>query len=255
MDLSKLFDLSGKVAVITGAGSGIGRSVSSAYASLGVRVGLLDYSGEALHRVSAEMKSSGFAHHPILADVTQVEDVRRAIREVREQFGRMDILVNCAGTAVVGNLEDLTVEQWDKVMDTNVKGSFLCAQEAAKVMKAQGGGKIINIASIAGERAWPGRVSYLTSKGGVVQLTRALAVDLAPFKINVNAIAPAFVETPMTHNTLADPDFRAWVLSRTPLGRVLDPEDMVGAAIFLASDASAMVTGHILHVDGGWIAH
>lgn len=255
MDLSRLFDISGKVAVVTGAGSGIGRAISLAYAGLGAKVGLLDFSNEALDRVASEIKSAGLTCHPIRADVTQVEDVRRAIRELHREFGQIDILVNCAGIAIVGNLEDFTEEQWDKVIDTNVKGSFLCAQEAAKIMKVQGEGKIINIASIAGERAWPGRVLYVTSKGGVVQLTKGLAVDLAPFKINVNAIAPAFVETPATHKTLANPEFRAWVLSRTPLGQVLNPEDMIGAAVFLASDASAMVTGHILHVDGGWTAH
>jgi NAD(P)-dependent dehydrogenase (short-subunit alcohol dehydrogenase family) len=255
MDYFRLFDVSDKKALITGAGSGIGQGLSLAFASLGAKVGLLGRTDESLERVAAEITSKGYICLKLKADVTKPEDVRTAVCRFLEEFGRIDILINNAGIGGIGKVEEITEELWDRVMATNVKGPFLCSQEVGKVMKNQGGGKIINIASIASQKAsLPGRSPYITSKGAIAQLTKALAVEWAPFNINVNAIAPAYVETPATKSILADPTYRGWVLTKIPLGKIMQPEDIVGAAVFLASQASAMVTGQILYVDGGWTA-
>jgi gluconate 5-dehydrogenase len=187
-------------------------------------------------------------------DVTRKKDVERVVERAIQQFGGIDILVNCAGRAIRATALDYSEQDWDTIIDVNLKGTFLCCQAVAKHMVERRSGKIINLASIGGFIAYAGSIAYLASKGGVVQLTKGFAVELAPFNIQVNAIAPALFETPMMAGSRADSESQRYFMDRTPLGRRGQPEEIVGAAIFLAASSSSMVTGHTLAVDGGFLS-
>jgi 2-deoxy-D-gluconate 3-dehydrogenase len=188
-------------------------------------------------------------------DVTDVSSVQTGIDRVASDFGRLDLLVNNAGLNIPQSVLDVDEASWDSVIDTNLKGSFFAAQAAARHMVAQDeGGRIINIASQAGIVGIEERSAYGASKGGVVVLTKVLAIELAQHGITVNAVAPTFVATELTRSTLEDPAWRERILSRIPLGRVSEVEDVVAATVYLASPSAATVTGHTLLVDGGWTA-
>jgi 2-deoxy-D-gluconate 3-dehydrogenase len=188
-------------------------------------------------------------------DVTKISEIHSMVEESMKAFGHIDILVNNAGVNVPQWAVDVTEEAWDKVINTNLKGLFFCAQAVGKVMIQQKKGKIINISSQAGSVGLLQRAAYCSSKGGVNLLTKVLAIEWAQYNINVNAIAPTFLETPFTKPMFEKEGFREYVLGNIPLGRVGRPEDVIGAVIYLASEASNMVTGHILLIDGGWTAH
>jgi 2-deoxy-D-gluconate 3-dehydrogenase len=188
-------------------------------------------------------------------DVTQVASVYEGIDCVADEFGCLDLLVNNAGLNIPQEVFDVDEASWDDVIDTNLKGTFFSTQAAARHMAARGeGGRIINIASQAGVVGIEERSAYGASKGGVVLLTKVLAIELAQHGITVNAVAPTFVATELTRSTLEDPQWRERILSRIPLGRVGEVEDVVAATVYLASPAASMVTGHTLLVDGGWTA-
>lgn len=187
-------------------------------------------------------------------DVSKVQEISPMVEEVVKAFGRIDILVNNAGINIPQWAVDVTEEAWDKIIDINLKGLFFCAQAVGKVMMKQKKGKIINISSDAGVVGLPGRVAYCSSKAGVDLLTKVLAIEWAPYNINVNAIGPTFIETPFTKPMFEKPGFREYVLRNIPLGRIGQPEDVTGAVIYLASEVSNLVTGHVLLVDGGWTA-
>lgn len=175
------------------------------------------------------------------------------VTETINKFGKIDILVNNAGIFIQKPLVETTEADWDKVLDVNLKGTFLCAKRTVQEMLKQGKGKIINIASVAGQVGYADSSAYCASKGGVINLTRELALELAPKNINVNAIGPGSIETPMTREMLADPAIKQMLLGATPFGRVGQPEDIANAALFLASDESDFVNGITLFVDGGWL--
>jgi 2-deoxy-D-gluconate 3-dehydrogenase len=177
-----------------------------------------------------------------------------AVAKVVESWGAIDVLINCAGRAIRGSALDYREEDWNTIIDVNLKGTFLCCQAAGRYMTAQRKGKIINVASIGGFIAYPGSIAYLASKGGVVQLTRGFAVELAPYNVQVNAIAPSLFDTPMVAGTRSDSESQRYFMDRTPAGRKGRPDEIVGAAIFLAAECSAMVTGHTLAVDGGFLS-
>jgi 2-deoxy-D-gluconate 3-dehydrogenase len=188
-------------------------------------------------------------------DVTQVASIRAMVDRVLGEWGRIDILVNNAGMNIRKMAVEVREEDWDPVIDTDLKGVFFCAQAAGRHMIDRGqGGKIINVASQVGLVAYHSRVAYCSAKAGVINMTRALALEWAPYHINVNAIAPTFVRTPFVEELLKDPAVREDVLRRIPLGRLAEPEDVAGAVVYLASPASDLVTGHTLVVDGGWTA-
>ncbi len=192
---------------------------------------------------------------PVVMDVTDVASVRAGVDLVASEYGRLDILVNNAGLNVPQGVFDVDEESWDAVLDTNLKGAFFAAQAAARHMVAgEEGGRIVNVASQAGVVGIEERSAYGASKAGVVLLTKVLAIELAPHAITVNSVAPTFVSTELTRATLEDPDWRERILSRIPLGRVGEVEDVAAAVLYLASPAAAMVTGHTLLVDGGWTA-
>jgi NAD(P)-dependent dehydrogenase (short-subunit alcohol dehydrogenase family) len=233
--------------VVTGGNSGIGAAITARILSDGMQVAVLDVT----------VRPAAINCLNLQADVTDAVQVREAFTTIRDHFGRIDVLINNAGIsgsqeATVCHLTPLA--EWERVMAVNVRGPFLCAQAVLPTMIDQGSGHVINIASIAGLVAFPGRSAYTASKGAVVQFTRSLAVDYAVHGIRANAVCPGMVQTPMTQWRLDQPDLKAAVVSQIPLGRVAMPDDIADAVACLASDRMAYVTGHCLIVDGGWTA-
>jgi NAD(P)-dependent dehydrogenase (short-subunit alcohol dehydrogenase family) len=237
------FRLDGDVAVVTGGASGIGRAVATALTAVGAHVAIFDLAAEG---------EDGYAVD--VADGTQVEV---AFAKVVARHGRLDVLFNNAGIAVRRPSTELTLDDWNRVVAVNMTGVFLCAREAARHMLAGGrGGRIVNTASImgiSGGGLYP-NISYQATKGAVVNMTRALAVEWASQGIRVNAIAPTWVRTPLTRGITEKPELVRRIEQMTPMGRLAEPEEIVGAVLFLASRASAMVTGHTLAIDGGFLA-
>jgi NAD(P)-dependent dehydrogenase (short-subunit alcohol dehydrogenase family) len=252
-----MFDLTGKVALVTGASSGIGRSCAIALANQGATVVMAARRIDRLQSLAQELTSKGKKALAVQMDVTKKEDIVNAVTKSVQTFGRLDILVNNAGVAEFAAFLDLTEDQWDKTLDTNLKGYFLVAQAAAREMAKNKWGRIINIASIASGGVGVGFVSiahYCASKGGVVALTEALADELAPMGILVNCIGPGVIESEMTEAMLKDPKQAASLLARAPLKRAGKPEEIASAVVYFASDESSYATGATLYVDGGWLA-
>ena len=255
MQTNNEFDLSEKIAVVTGAGRGLGHDISLALARYGAHVVACSRTESELEAVAKKIRAMGRQALTVSVDVSDIHSIRSMVDRAVEAFGRIDILVNNAGINRPQRAEDVTQDNWDEVMNTNLKGLFFCAQAVGRVMISQKMGKIINISSDAGTVGIPGRAAYCASKGGVNLVTKVLAIEWAQHQINVNAIAPAFIETPLTEPMLKDPAFNQYVLENTPLGRVGKPKDVSSAAVFLASKASDYMTGHIMLIDGGWTAH
>jgi len=251
-----MFDLTGKKALVTGGSRGIGKGICLALAKQGAEVAVNYRSNQAeAEAVVSEIKAMGRESFAVQADVSSAESVAKMFAEIKNRWGKLDILVNNAGIVKFANFEEVTEEDWDQILAVNLKGQFLCAKEAVKLMGP--GGKIINIASIASGGVGIGFrqiAHYTASKGGVVALTENLALELAPKGINVNAIAPGVIETDMTKGLLSDEKTKAGLLTRIPKGRVGKPEDIGAAAAFLASDEADYITGVVLYVDGGWLA-
>jgi NAD(P)-dependent dehydrogenase (short-subunit alcohol dehydrogenase family) len=243
MDPLSEFRLDGDVAVVTGGASGIGRAVASAFAAVGATVAIFD------------VAAGGEGVYPV--DVADEAQVKAAFADVIARHGRLDILFNNAGIAIRQPTTELTLPDWSKVVAVNMTGVFLCAREAARHMLAAGrGGRIVNTASImgvVGGGLYP-NISYQATKGAVVNMTRALAVEWAGQGIRVNAIAPTWVRTPLTRGITEKPELVHRIEQLTPMGRLAEPDEIVGAVLFLASRASAMVTGHVLAIDGGFLA-
>ncbi len=252
-ELKNLFDLTGKVAIVTGGSGGAGKAISIGLALFGADVVVTSRTLSTLEETAAEVEKVGKKALPISCDVSDPNSVNQMVSRSLEEFEKIDILVTCAGIALRHPAEDMPIEDWQKVIDVNVKGTFLCCQAVAKEMiKAGQGGKIVTIGSIRGLHGHPaGYSGYGTSKGAVHLLTRQLACEWAKHQIHVNCIAPCIFWTPLTEPILKDENMYKIFMSRIPIGRAAEPEDLVGAAVYLASEASAMVTGHILYVDGG----
>jgi NAD(P)-dependent dehydrogenase (short-subunit alcohol dehydrogenase family) len=252
MNINKLFNLDGKVAVITGASQGIGRDMAKLLGHAGARVALVARNEEKLRALAAEMKDEGIDTMFYPCDITKVDHISEMMTQVYNHFGQIDILINNAGINIPKPADEVTEKDWDTVLDLNLKSAFFCCQAAGKYMKEQNKGKIINISSQMALVGYFNRAAYCSSKGGVMQLTRSLAIEWSSHQINVNSIAPTFIETPMTEKMFDDLKFKSEVLSRIPLGRLAKSEDLFGALLFLSSSASDMVTGQTLFVDGGW---
>jgi 2-deoxy-D-gluconate 3-dehydrogenase len=250
--VNELFDLTGKTAIVTGASRGLGQAISIGLAEAGADLVVTDVL-EVKDTVEAVQKSGRDALG-LEVDVTSKEDVEDMVKHAISRFGRIDILVNNAGIYRSAPAESVSEKDWDKVIDINLKGEFLCAQEAGKQMIKQVSGKIINISSVAGQFASSQSVAYNASKAGVILMTKTLAVEWAKHNVQVNAICPGVFSTPMTEGLLEDKNFRSTVTRRVPMSRAGRPEELVGAVIFLSSKASNYITGHTLVIDGGWTA-
>lgn len=249
------FDLTGKKALVTGGSKGIGLAIAAGLAHNGADVLITGRNRDALQAAEDELAANGISISWRQADVTSKEDVLSLFGFIDQEFGGLDILVNNAGMNIRKALVDIEEEDWDRVLDTNLKGIFLVGQQAAKRMISQKKGRIINISSILGKIGNPLQTSYAASKGGIDQLTKVWAAELADHNITVNAMAPAYIKTPMTAHFLEDPERLGKIIGRTMLKRMGEVEEMIGPAVFFASDASSYVTGQILYVDGGWTAN
>ena len=242
-----------RVVIVTGAGSGIGRGIASAFAAEGAAVAVADIDAKAATETAATLKEAGAQALAVAIDVTSPADVDRAIAETLAEFGGLDVLVNNAGIAGMHGFLETSPEDFEKVLRVNLIGTFLCAQAAAREMVSRGYGRIINVASISGQRAGWGRTAYGTSKAAIIQLTRQIALELAQDGVTANAIAPGPVDTPLTARDHS-PETRAAYRHAVPAGRYGQIEEMAAAVLFLASEAAAYINGHTLNIDGGYAA-
>lgn len=246
------FDLSGKVALVVGGHGGIGKAIALGMADAGADVAVASRNMDALKGVVKEIEAKGKKALAVAVDVVDEKKANEMVAQVLKTFPRIDILVNAAGLAIRKPADSFPVDEWQKVMDINTRGTFICCQAVGRVMLKQKSGKIINLSSVRGRYGLPANyAAYCTSKGAVDSLTRTLACEWAKHNVLVNALAPTIVETELTKGALADPAYAKQMKDRIPMGKWALPEDIVGPAIFFASDASNFVTGQILYVDGG----
>jgi gluconate 5-dehydrogenase len=248
-----LFDMSGKVALVAGGSGAIGSEMAGALAAHGAKVAVAGRSQERASEVAARLANAGGEVMGVALDVTDADSVTSAVAAVEERFGPVDVLINSAGTHIEQPAEELTLEAWDTVLDVNLRGAFLLSQAVARSQLTHGvGGSHIHVTSVRSNLGIRrGYAAYCSSKGGLGILIKQLASEWAKYGIRVNGIAPTFTRTPLVDKYLNDPDFYGALVNRIPLGRVCETIDLAGIAIFLASDASAFITGQNIFVDGG----
>ena len=252
--VSRIFDIAGRVAVITGGGSGLGRAIAIGYAQAGTTVVLVDVNEDGLAGTLARLSEQGFEGHAEHVDVTSSVEVEACAARVEALHGRVDILVNSAGMAFRSPAEEFPEDKLDAVLALNLKGTYLCCQAFGRRMLAQGRGSIINLASIGSFIAYPWASAYLASKGGVLGITRAMALEWRDRGVRVNAIGPTLMDSPMTTQAAQRTSLTAdFIKSRMLRSRLGLPRELIGAAIFLASDAAELVTGHTLMCDDGYL--
>ncbi len=254
MAISSLFSLEGRVALVTGASRGIGKGIAVGLAGAGANLALVARSESTLIEVQEEIQALGVQAEIFPCDLSQTEGISDLVTTVSGTYGRIDILVNNAGTTHRDSAVDFPEERWDDVVKMNLKSVWLLSQQVGRSMIQRGSGKIINIASLLSFSGGIRTLAYAASKGGVAQLTKALANEWASKGVNVNAIAPGYIKTDMTSAILNDPVRVAEFMDRIPAGKFGTPDDMAGAAVFLTSEAASYIHGHILTVDGGWMA-
>ncbi|HOJ52499.1 MAG TPA: glucose 1-dehydrogenase [Syntrophales bacterium] len=248
--------LKGKVALVTGASKGIGKAIAIGYAKEGAKVVVASRSLNLLQGIEREIRAQGGEAWATFVDVRDLKSIEKVVQEATQKFGRLDIMVNNAGISMAHPSETLSPEDWKNAIETDLYGVFYGCQCAAKIMIPQGGGSIINISSVYGIVAAPARAAYCASKAAVNMLTQVLAIEWAKKNIRVNAIAPGYVRTELVQGVIEKGMLpMGAVEKRTPLGRIGEPEEMVGLAVYLASDESSFMTGSIINIDGGWAAY
>jgi len=253
--LARLFSLEGQAALVTGASGGIGRVLAAALAGAGAAVGLHGTRAGALEEVRDEIEAAGGRAVVLPADLGDVETCRKLVQDTVAALGRLDILVNCAGMNRRNPIRDVSPDDFDTIVAVNLRSAYFLSQAAHAVMRAQGGGKILNIGSITSTDGLGGVSVYGATKAALKQLTQTMALEWAADNIQVNCLAPGFIKTPLTEQGVwADPHRRQWLLDRIPARRPGVPEDLVGAALLMVAPASAYLTGQILTVDGGYLA-
>ncbi len=254
MDTLALFNLKGKTALITGSGSGLGLALAEGLAGAGAKIILNGRNESKLTHAENFLKKQGFEVDKLVFDVTDSSAVKKSILNYENNIGPIDILINNAGINIRGPFEEISEEDWKKVLDINVNGAMIVSQILGPFMLKRKAGKIINICSMQSELGRPTIVPYTVSKGGIKMLTKALATEWGGHNIQVNGIGPGYFETELTKPLKDDPEFDKWLCARTPANRWGQPKELIGAAVFLASEASDYVNGHILNVDGGLLA-
>lgn len=254
MDTLSLFNLSGKTALITGSGSGIGLALAEGLAGAGAKIILNGRNLSKLTEAESQLKKQGAIVSKLTFDVTQPKEVKKAIDNYTETEGNIDILINNAGINIRGGFVDFDEKDWRKVLDININGAMIVSQAVAPGMIKNKAGKIINICSMQSELGRASVVPYAVSKGGIKMLTKALCAEWAKYNIQVNGIGPGYFETELTQPLKNDPEFDQWLRNRTPANRWGNPKELIGAAVFLSSEAGSYVNGHILYVDGGLLA-
>lgn len=254
MNYRQLFDLSGKVAVVTGAGQGLGKGYSLALAGAGAVVACVGRNSAKLAETAEQIKKAGGTARVLTADIARLTDIESTMKTIVDEFGHLDILVNNAGTEIPKKIMEVTPEDYDTIMAVNLKGVYFASQAALKYMIPSRQGKIINAGSLASHIGLAEATVYSASKGGILQLTKALAVEMAVHNIQVNAIGPGYFRTQMTESFFQDEEHSKWIENRIPAGRIGTTDDLAGTVIFLASPASDYITGQIIYVDGGWLA-
>jgi gluconate 5-dehydrogenase len=247
----EVFNLAGRRALVTGSSQGLGLSIARGLAEAGAEVILNGRDAAKLAKAAEDLRAGGATVHAKAFDVTDEEDVANAIEEIEEGIGAIDILFNNAGMQFRAALEDYPVAKWRELMRVNVESVFLVGQAVARHMIKRGRGKIINISSVQSELARTSIAPYTATKGAVKMLTKGMCADWAKHGIQVNAIGPGYFKTELNKALVENPEFSSWLEKRTPAGRWGDPPELIGSAIFLASDASSFINGHILYVDGG----
>jgi 2-deoxy-D-gluconate 3-dehydrogenase len=252
--MTELFSLQGKVALVTGAAQGIGRELALGFARYGADIVAVDIKDENLPALKNEIEAQKRRCLVLKIDLQQCDQIDRMVETAVKEMGRIDILANIAGVNIHKAAEEMTEKEWDFVLDINLKALFFCCQSVGKVMLQQGGGRIINMSSSFGVVGFAGRTAYASSKAAVSNLTRTLALEWSSKGINVNAIAPGPVWTEARHELFSNPEFRANLLEKIPINRIAKPVEMVGPALFLASEASSYMTGETVLVDGGFCA-
>lgn len=245
------FRLDGRLALITGSSGGIGLALARGLGQAGARLVLNGRNAAKLEQAVAALRDEGLQVQGQVFDVTRAADVQAAVQAIESELGAIDILVNNAGMQKRAPLQDFPEADWHELMQTNVDSVFLVGQAVAKKMIPRGRGRIINICSVQSELGRPNIAPYMASKGAIKMLTKGMAIDWGPYGINVNGLGPGYFKTELTEKLVSDEQFSAWLIGRTPSRRWGDVDDLAGAAVFLASDASAFVNGHILYVDGG----
>ena len=248
------FSVAGKVAVVTGAARGLGKGYALGLASAGATVLCGDVNENDAKLTAEEIRTSGGQAEGFFLDVTQPRKVESFFSDVASRIGTLDIVVNNAGIEEINDFVSVTEEQYDSIMSVNLRGVFFTAQAAARIMMKQRRGKIVNIGSLGSAIGLAQSSVYCGAKGGVVQITRTMAIELAKHNIQVNAMGPGYFRTPMTEPFFQDPEHRRWIEQRIPAGRVGTAEDLLGTLVFLCSEASDYLTGQIVYIDGGWLA-
>jgi len=252
--IEQLFSVRNKIVLITGSSRGLGFTLAQGFARCGARVVLNGVDRERLTRAVEELRGAGGAVEGLAFDVSEPDEVERAVQDIEQNLGPIAVLINNAGIHRRAPMDEMSLNDWQKVLDVNLTSAFIVARAVVKHMKTRRQGKIINITSLNAEMARPTIGNYCAAKGGLKMLTKAMATEWGQYNINVNAIGPGYFITDLTRKLVEDPEFDAWVKKEVPLARWGKPEELIGTAIYLASDASNYVQGFTVYVDGGWQA-